>query len=174
MNKWYNIFLTSKFFTLIGNTFSYLKVRANIKDFLYGEGFKSLIRIYLNGDLRKDWLGRLYCVVNPNIDKNGDFNISTTIIEIDGDNTNNKTFVENWVFKQMQLIGSLFKINNLYDFINMEMTHVGPTNQDNYLLVFDIVERKRMAESFKSFIKQAFAYGIILGAGALIAIKYIL
>jgi hypothetical protein len=74
----------------------------------------------------------------------------------------------------MQLIGSLFKINNLYDFINMEMTHVGPTNQDNYLLVFDIVERKRMAESFKSFIKQAFAYGIILGAGALIAIKYIL
>lgn len=174
MKRWYNIFLISKFFSTISATISYLKVKRKISYFFYGEGFRVLIKQYLNGELREDWLGRLYCVVNPSIDKKGDFNISSSIIEIDGENTNNKAYVENWFFKQMRLIGSLFKINNLYDYINYTIEHVGPENHDNFLLIFDIVERQRMSDNFKSFIKQFLIYAIIIGAGALVYLKYIL
>ena len=62
----------------------------------------------------------------------------------------------------MQLIAQLFKIERLYDYINIEFEHVGPTNMDNYLVIFDIVSRKTRAESFKKFIKHIF---ILLGIG---------
>ena len=71
MKRWYNIFLISKFFSTISATISYLKVKRKISDFFYGEGFRVLIKQYLNVDLRKDWIGRLYGVANPYLNKDG-------------------------------------------------------------------------------------------------------
>ena len=89
------------------------------------------------------------------------------IIEIDGDQTNNNDYVKTWVYKQMKLIATLFKIDNLYDYIDIEFKHVGPDNQDNYLLIFDIADRIQMAIAFKKFIKHLFIYILLFGLGIL-------
>jgi hypothetical protein len=83
------------------------------------------------------------------------------IIELDGDNTNNHEHIKQWTFKQMKLIAYLFKIEKLYNYINIDFTHVGPENMDNYLLVFDIVSRKEMAQSFKKMSIHLLIYIII-------------
>lgn len=154
-------FLLYKVYYFISALIEYIKSKHYIKDTFYSKEFKFVLDKYLNTNVSKDWLGRLYCVVNPNIDKNGDFNVSNMIIELDGDNTNNHEHIKQWTFKQMKLIAYLFKIEKLYNYINIDFTHVGPENMDNYLLVFDIVSRKEMAQSFKKMSIHLLIYIII-------------
>ena len=153
--------------SLISNYHQYRKDIRLIGDTLYSDAFKLVLKRYLKTDVRKDWLGRLYGVVNPTINENGQFDINSMIIEIDGENTNNNEYVKHWVYKQMRLISDLFKIEKLYDYINIDFSHVGPDNLDNYLIVFDIVSRQVAAESAKKWLKHTFALLIAAAIGFL-------
>lgn len=124
----------------------------------YSEDFKMLVKQYLNVELDKDWLGRLYGVINPNVDINGNLNVNNVIIEIDGNNTNTDEYVKTWLFRQLNVMGQLFNMRNLYSNITMDIEHVGPVTQDNYLIVFDIDGRQEMASSFKGLMKTIAGY----------------
>ena len=99
--------------------------------------------------------------MNPMIDINGKFNMNNTIMEIDGNNTNNNDQIQYWVYKQLKLIGGLFKMQNLYNYINLEIIHVGPISADNYLIVFDMVSRKLFSKSIKKMLVHLSIYLII-------------
>lgn len=159
-----NIFkhtLIYKTYSFIKSYFVYRKERNYIKDTLYSREFKFVLRKYLNLNVKKDWLGRLYGIINPLIDINGNLDVNSVVIELDGNNSNNVEYVQVWIHKQLKLISDLFKIHKLYDYINLTLEHVGPQQLDNYLVIFDIVSRKDMANKFKSFFKHLFSYGII-------------
>jgi hypothetical protein len=100
-------------------------------------------------------------VINPNINEEGRFDITKTIIEFDDENTNNNEYIKHWTYKQLNIIGHVFSIENLYHFINLEFKHVGPKNADNYLLIFDIVSRKEFAKNLKATLLHAFIYIVI-------------
>lgn len=153
--------LIYKVIDMFESLYYYIKYYNTIKDILYGDEFKRLLKEYINVDIRKDWIGRLYGVINPNIDKDGKLDVNNTIIEIDGYNTNSNVYVKNWLYKQMYTVGTLFKLKNLYSYITMDIEHVGPLDQDNYLVIFDIASRQIFVESFKRVIKHALFYGII-------------
>ena len=153
--------LIYKVIDMFESLYYYIKHYSTIKDILYGDEFKKLLKEYINIDIRKDWIGRLYGVINPNIDKDGKLDVNNTIIEIDGYNTNSNVYVKNWLYKQMYTVGTLFKLKNLYSYITMDIEHVGPLDQDNYLVIFDIASRQIFVESFKRVIKHALFYGII-------------
>ena len=154
--------------TLIGkicktfkSLYYYLKDYEYISESLYSESFKIVIKEYLNINIKKDWIGRLYGVANPNIGKDGQFDITKTIIEFDGDNTNNNEYLKHWVYKQLTIIGEVFKIEKLYEYIDLEFKHVGPKEADNYLLIFDIVSRKEFTKNLKNTLIHASIYAII-------------
>lgn len=166
--KFFSWTLTYKTLEFFQSIYLYIKAYYYISDTLYSDEFKHVIRRYLNIELKKDWIGRLYGVVNPNIDLRGQYNFNNTIIEIDGDNTNNDEYVKNWVFKQMDLIDQLFKIKKLYDYISVDIKHVGPEYADNYLVVFDMVNRTYFVNSFKKFFKHGLVYAVVAVIAALI------
>ena len=89
--------------------------------------------------------------------------MSNMIFEIDGKNTNNNEYVTTWIYKQLNMISTLFKgsVDKLYNYISFDFKHVGPINGDNYLLVFDITSRKEMVMKLKSFIIHFLIYIII-------------
>jgi hypothetical protein len=153
--------LTYKTLAFIEGIYTYIKDHYYISDTLYSEEFKTVIKRYLYIELDKDWIGRLYGVINPNIDIHGKYNFNNTILEIDGENTNNNEHVKHWVYKQMDLISQLFRIEKLYDYISIDFMHVGPDYADNYLIVIDVISRKYMAQTFKSWIKMLAIYGVI-------------
>lgn len=153
--------LTYKTYNMVQSIIEYNKSLSYINDTLYSEEFKLVLKKYLGINVKEDWLGRLYGIINPNIDINGYMDISNTIIEIDGDNTNSSEYVKTWLYKQFDLIQNLFQIKRLYDYISVEISHVGPINQDNYLLVIDVVDRKLMTEAMKSFLKHSILYMFI-------------
>lgn len=161
MKKFWQRTWIYKTYSLIRDLSIYRKDKSAIKDTFYSPEFKIILNKYLNLDVRKDWVGRLYGVINPLINENGFFDITNTIIEIDGDNTNSNVYVQNWVYKQLELIKELFHLNNLYDYIDVEIEHVGPMNADNYLLVFDIASRQTLEKSFKKWINTTSLYLLI-------------
>ena len=157
--------LTWRLVMLVQSIYRYITDMSYISDTLYSKEFLTVLKRYLRISVKKDWIGRLYGVINPYIDIDGKIDFNNTIIEIDGDNTNSNEYVKNWVYRQFNLIDNLFKINKLYDYINVDIKHVGPLNADNYLIVIDIVSRKEMAYALKRVLKQTILYMIIaLGA----------
>ena len=155
--------LTWRLVMLVQSIYRYITDMSYISDTLYSKEFLTVLKRYLRISVKKDWIGRLYGVINPYIDIDGKIDFNNTIIEIDGDNTNSNEYVKNWVYRQFNLIDNLFKINKLYDYINVDIKHVGPLNADNYLIVIDIdiVSRKEMAYALKRVLKQTILYMII-------------
>lgn len=153
--------LTWRLVMLVQSIYRYITDMSYISDTLYSKEFLAVLKRYLRISIKKDWIGRLYGVINPYIDIDGKIDFNNTIIEIDGDNTNSNEYVKNWVYRQFNLIDNLFKINKLYDYINVDIKHVGPLNADNYLIVIDLVSRKEMAYDLKRVLKQTILYMII-------------
>lgn len=153
--------LTWQLVMLVQSIYRYITDLSYISDTLYSKEFLTVLKQYLRITVKKDWIGRLYGVINPYIDIDGKIDFNNTIIEIDGDNTNSNEYVKNWVYRQFNLIDNLFKINKLYDYINVDIKHVGPLNADNYLIVIDIVSRKEMTYIMKRVLKQSILYMII-------------
>ena len=153
--------LTWRLVMLVQSIYRYITDMSYISDTLYSKEFLTVLKQYLKISIKKDWIGRLYGVINPYIDIDGKIDFNNTIIEIDGDNTNSNEYVKNWVYSQFNLIDNLFKINKLYDYINVDIKHVGPLNADNYLIVIDVVSRKEMTYALKRVLKQTILYMII-------------
>lgn len=161
--------LTYKILAMFEALYYYIKERNIISETFYSHHFLMIIKKYLKCDLEKDWLGRLYGVINPYIDINGKLDITSMIVELDGEFTNNEEQLKNWIYKQMQLVSSLFKIENLYSYISLDIRHVGPINHDNYLIIFDITSRKYFSYCFKRVMKMIGIY-LLIGIIALMFI----
>ena len=134
-----------------------------VSESLYSEAFSKILEKYLNLKVKKDWIGRIYGVINPNLDINGNVNFANTIIEIDDNNTNSNEYVKNWIYKYMNMVKYVFKLDEsgFFDYIGCDIEHVGPKEHDNYLVVFYIVSQKAMLQNLKRLLKQFSVYAII-------------
>lgn len=169
LKKFFESTLTYKIYSSIKNLYAYIKDYFTIGKYIYSDTFKDIIHQYLHIVPKVDAIGRIYGIINPYIDINGDFNVNNTIIELDGDNTNDNEFVKHWIYKQLRLISELFHIENLYHYITLEIDHVGPITANNFLIVFDITSRKAFAQSIKSVIKHMLVY-IVIGIAVLLVV----
>ena len=91
----YKISIITRICVFFSSIYKYIKDYNTISTFYYSETFKEILKKYLNLDAKKDWIGRLYGIINPNLDIDNKFNINTMIIEIDGNNTNNDEQIKN-------------------------------------------------------------------------------
>lgn len=165
IRKFTNWTLVSSLIRAIYWTFCYIKDWRLVEESLHGNGFRSLLKHYLKMDSRIDWLGRVYGVVNPAINEKGEFDYNGMVFELNGVNTNNQTWVENWLYKQMILVNNIFDVQKtgFFDIIDANVKHVGPENADNYLIVFDIASRKEMVRRWKRVILQSIVYAVVAG-----------
>ena len=65
--------------------------------------------------------------------------------------------------KFISIIGQLNKqeLENLYNYISLDIKHVGPAIADNYLLIFDIASRKKIGYCLKRMLLQSILYIIV-------------
>lgn len=164
MKKLFSWTLTSALVRAIWWTWEYVSDHRTVAVSLHGDAFRRILKSYLKMDAKIDWLGRVYGVVNPAINENGQLDFNSMVFEIDGINTNNNTWVENWLYKQMITVENVYGLENtgFFDMISADTRHVGPANADNYLIIFDIASRKEMSKRWKRVIWQTILYGIII------------
>lgn len=164
MKKLYTWTLIASIVRAIYWTIEYIQDYAHVSEALHGDAFKRILKTYLKMNAKVDWLGRVYGVVNPAINEKGQVDFNNMVFELDGVNTNNDTWVENWLYKQMLLVENVFGLEStgFFEAITAETRHVGPDNADNYLIIFDIASRKMMASKWKRVIWQSIFYSIII------------
>ena len=146
-------------------TIEYLQDKKVVGASLHSDAFRRILESYLKMHPKTDWLGRVYGVVNPAITLDGKVDFNNMVFEIDGVNTNNNTWVENWLYKQMITVENVFGLEKtgFFDLISAETRHVGPANADNYLIIFDIASRKMMSSKWKRVLWQTSVYSAIAG-----------
>ena len=159
-NLWHAT-LIYKLYYFIVVLIQYIKDYRSVGKFFYSEGFHKILEKYLNKSFKCDWIGRLYAVINPNIDIDNKLNLTNTIIEFDDDRTNNEVYVNNWIFKQLNLVADVFRLQNIYSYITLDIKKVGPIEFDNFLVVFDLASRVELHKTFLKILKQLLLYILI-------------
>lgn len=163
LKKIFSWLLIGKIYFFIKSIIQYIRDYNDIGEVFYSDGFKQMLKKYINVDIQKDWIGRLYGIINPTIDIKGNFNINNVIIELNDNLSNNNEYVANWLHRQLLLMQELFNLNQLYNYISLEINHVGPIIADNYLIILDIVSRKNIGKYFTQILIQILIY-VIIGA----------
>lgn len=88
---------------------------------------ENLSRIF-GVECKRDWVGRLYMVVNPilqNIEDGGN-----TIVF----NKDNKMMIEAWIMKNLELIRNFVVNNSMFDLLTYSIEKLD--DDENYLIVF--------------------------------------
>lgn len=156
-----NLFWTTKFVRVLTDWYHYRKDCDYVGDIVHSDDFKRVLSKYLFTNIKEDWIGRLYCVVNPNINEYGQFDISRVVIEFDDYTTHNDEYVKTFIYKQLSLVRDLFRLHNLYDYLNLDLKRVGPLSEDNFLVVISLVSLNKLLKDLNSLFKHTILYIVL-------------
>lgn len=85
----------------------------------------------LGAQFRRDWIGRLYCVVNPFI-RDGKFQPEQILEYNERGELDNKQYIEQWIMTRLNIIQAFIRTNNLFDLLVYKIDLI---RDDNYLLI---------------------------------------
>lgn len=114
----------------------------------------------LGTTLKKDWIGRIYTVINPNI-TNGVYDQTTQVFEYGEGGLNNESYIERWIMQRLNIASEFIKINNLFDILTYNIKKLD--NYDNYLFVLYPIS----LVNFKKYLK-LLPISLIIIIGAII------
>jgi len=86
-------------------------------------------------NFKVDWVGRVYAVLNPNLDESGQYSPNTQIFEYGEGGLNNERMVEQWVMERMIVISDFIRTNNLFELLTYSLKKLD--DYDNYLFILE-------------------------------------
>lgn len=101
-----------------------------------------------NTTFKKDWIGRLYAVINPNL-LGEDFDINTIIYEYGDNGLNNNAFVERWIMQRLNIAQSFIQVNNLFDLLTYDIKKLD--EYDNFLFIIEPITLRDCLKYTKYF-----------------------
>ena len=116
-----------RFFKYLFLNIKYTKILSKVYD---NENIIENLSKLFKTQFKKDWIGRLYTVINPNL-MGDDFDINTIIYEYDESGLNNYAFVERCIMSKLNIAQSFIQTNNLFDLLTYKIEKLD--EYDNYL-----------------------------------------
>lgn len=95
---------------------------------------------------KKDWIGRLYTVINPNI-----LNKEEQIYEYNENGLDNEMFVEKFIMDKLNIADNFIKTNNLFDLLTYRIEKID--NYGNYLFILQPITLYDCLKSLKKILK---------------------
>ena len=143
----------------------YLHIRYNIllNEIYKHENLINNLSKLFGHEFKKDWVGRIYTVINPYI-VNGQFN-NDYISEVDDDGSNQDAFIEQYVMQKLAIAEKFIYSNNLFDLLTYKIIRLD--NYDNYLFVMKPL-------TYDNFIKWSKAMIVLLMISILLLIMFLL
>ena len=121
-NFFKNLFLNIKYTHLI---------RKAYKDERLLEGLSKIF----NANFKTDWIGRVYAVLNPNLDENGQYSPNTQIFEYGENGLSNEWMIEQWVIEKFAVVEKFIQTNNLFELLTYDIKKLD--DYDNYLFILE-------------------------------------
>lgn len=81
---------------------------------------------------KKDWIGRIYTILNPNLIKEK-YSTDTQIFEYNENGLNNSIYIEKWIMDKLNIASQFIQTNNLFDLLTYEIKKIDKF--DNYLFI---------------------------------------
>lgn len=106
-------------------------------------------------EVKQDWIGRIYVVINPHI-KDGKWNPESVIQELGNDNIS-KIVVTNMIMGTLNTVRQFIKTNNLFDLLTYDIRKI--SDNDDYLLIMEPITYPDLKNYTKKFL---IVYGTIL------------
>lgn len=85
-------------------------------------------------EFRIDWVGRLYCILNPNI-LESELDVNTQIFEYNETGLSNSVYIEKYIMTKLNAISDFVIANNLFDLLTYRIEKLD--EYDNYLFVIE-------------------------------------
>lgn len=156
---------------IIYNFFKYLllnrKYSRLIKKTFQNENILQGLSQIFKANFKTDWIGRVYAVLNPNLDENGQYSPNTQIFEYGENGLNNEKMVEQWVMERMVVISEFIQANNLFELLTYSIKKLD--KYDNYLFILEPVTLSDCMKWSKRFVI-LFGILIIIGITLLIVL----
>lgn len=128
MNIFKNIYLHFKYNRILKRVYKDENILDNM-----GDLFNSKIHV--------DWVGRIYTVINPNLDKD------KQIYEILDGGIDNKEFIQHWVMERFIAMDHFIKANNLFDLLVYDIKQLD--DYGNFLLALEPITLKDCISAIK-------------------------
>lgn len=138
-----------------------------IKRVFKEEGLLEGLSQIFKTDFKVDWIGRVYAVLNPNLDENGQYSPNTQIFEYGEDGLSNEKMIEQWVMERMVVVSEFISTNNLFELLTYSLKKLD--NYDNYLFILEPIT---LQDCFKWSKRMMWLVGtlIIVGIALLIVL----
>lgn len=94
--------------------FLYIKYYKILKKVYRDENFIENLSKTLNVEFKMDWIGRLYCIFNPNL-VNGKFDPNNQIYSYNEKGLNTDDFVEQYIMTQLNIVQHYIQASNLFE-----------------------------------------------------------
>lgn len=98
---------------------------------------------------KKDWIGRIYTVLNPNLIDNK-YSTETQIFEYGDNGLNNSLYIEKWIMERLNIAAKFVQANNLFDLLTYEIKKID--KYDNYLFIIQPITLPDCIKYFKRFL----------------------
>lgn len=149
--------MTYKFFKQLFLHIKYWKIIKKIyKEENIIENLSQLLKI----NLKVDWVGRIYAVLNPTINDMGQFDSTKQIYEYGESGLNNNIYVERWLMGNLNVASKFIVANNLFELLTYDIKKID--EYDNYLLVIQPITLPPLFKYLKYLV---FEWVVILVAG---------
>lgn len=100
-------------------------------------------------EFKKDWIGRLYCIFNPNL-IDGKFDPNHQIYSYNEKGLNTDDFVEQYIMTQLNIANHYIRVNNLFELLSYELKQLD--NYNNYLFIIKPIPFDDLKKWLKLFI----------------------
>lgn len=144
-------------FNFIKYLYIHLKYYNVIKAAYKEESFIDKLTQMFGVKFKKDWIGRLYAVINPNISTP----LSDQVFEYNERGLDNKTYIEKWIMDRMNVLNEFILSRNLFDVLTYNIKKLD--NYDNYLFVIQPITLKDCLKWSKKFFILLLALLLIFG-----------
>lgn len=112
----------------------------------------------LGSQFRRDWIGRLYTVINPAI-KDGKYDY-TQIYEYTQEGYDTTEHAQQWIMERMAAIQTVIQTNNLFDVLSFTIKKLD--DEGNYLFVVYPVTLPELFATWKGALIQFLCIGVII------------
>lgn len=144
----------------------YIKYSKTVKTVFEKENLLKSFSLLFNSEFRVDWVGRIYTVLNPMIQRMEDPTIGSGVAIYEFTESgalSNRMWVEKWTMDHLYAAQQFIQANNLFDLLTYDITKLD--DNENYLFVlkplhFD--DAKKWTKRFSILLSVLIVIGITL------------
>lgn len=151
-------------YNFFSNVYQHIKYSRILNKVYKEENLLNNLTQLFQHNFKKDWIGRIYTVINPYI-VNGKYDEHAVVFEKTDNGLNNNAYIEQYIMEKLLVADKFIYNNNLFDLLTYNIKKLD--DNGNFLFIMKPITLDDFLNSLKKFI---ILLGILTVIGILVLI----